>query len=146
MSGSSIEAFWDASAIVPLCVKQSSSVSVEKLYGQYQQAVWWGTVVEVRSAFAREFRNNLITREMYRQAQSRLEALSQGWLEILPTSLLRDTAESLLDRFPLRAADSLQLAAAYEWSFQRPHNFPFIAGDKRLLDAARQLGFQAIEV
>ena len=46
-------AFWDASALVPLCVTQRATPVVEALSAQYQVAVWWSTPVEIRGAFAR---------------------------------------------------------------------------------------------
>jgi hypothetical protein len=62
-----------------------------------------------------------------------------------PTEALRDEAELLLARFPLSAADALQLAAAMTWAGGHPRGRVFICGDARLLDAARRLGFQAVE-
>jgi predicted nucleic acid-binding protein len=64
---------------------------------------------------------------------------------VLPSDSLRDEAERLIDRFPLRAADALQLAAALSWCIGRPKGRVFIAGDRQLLDAARELGFHAVE-
>jgi hypothetical protein len=45
----------------------------------------------------------------------------------------------------MTAADAFQLAAAWIWCEGHPHNRTFISGDKQLLDAARKLGFTAIE-
>jgi predicted nucleic acid-binding protein len=64
---------------------------------------------------------------------------------VLPSDSLRDEAERLIDRFPLRAADALQLAAALSWCIGRPKGRVFISGDRQLLDAARELGFHVIE-
>jgi len=75
-----------------------------------------------------------------------MEKLRQDWVEVAPDHALRSFAEELPDRFSLRAADALQLAAAYTWTMQRPDGRPFISGDKRLLEAAAQLGFRAITV
>jgi len=61
-----------------------------------------------------------------------------------PTEALRAHAEALVDRFPLKAADSLQLAAALAWCGDSPQGRAFISGDKQLLLAASQLGFHAI--
>jgi hypothetical protein len=45
----------------------------------------------------------------------RLEVLEAGWRQILPGDLLGDRALRLLDLYPLRAADSLQVAVAMMW-------------------------------
>jgi hypothetical protein len=62
-----------------------------------------------------------------------------------PSERLRERAESLVERFPLKAADAFQLAAAWEWCLGRPRSRPFISGDGQLLGAARDLGFKVIE-
>src|SRR5205085_11898054 len=47
-------AFWDASAIVPLCCSQPAIGHGRKLLRDVRRmVVWWGTSVEARSAFAR---------------------------------------------------------------------------------------------
>jgi hypothetical protein len=45
----------------------------------------------------------------------------------------------------LKAADAQQLAAALAWCIGRTKGRAFISGDSQLLDAARQLGFHAVE-
>jgi predicted nucleic acid-binding protein len=80
------------------------------------------------------------------QAQARLHRLRQGWSEIQPREGLRTQAESLLDRYQLRAADALQLAAACTWTMNHPNGRAFISADEQLLKAARMMGFQAIEL
>ncbi|HEY1161423.1 MAG TPA: hypothetical protein VGE83_12375 [Terracidiphilus sp.] len=79
------------------------------------------------------------------QAQVALDELRSNWQELLPTDELRSQAERLIDRFPMKAADALQLAAALAWCGGRPRARAVISGDAQLLDAARQLGFQGIE-
>ncbi len=46
-------AFWDTSALVPLCVQQQPGPAVQQLLQQYEIVVWWATSVEMRSAFER---------------------------------------------------------------------------------------------
>ncbi len=79
------------------------------------------------------------------QAQVTLEELRAIWQEVDPSEPLREQAERLVDRFPLKAADAQQLAAALTWCMGRPKGRVFISGDSQLLDAARQLGFLAVE-
>lgn len=79
-------------------------------------------------------------------ALSRLERLRLGWQEIRPDESLRDLACGLVAMYPLRAADSIQLAAALVWCQQRPHGRAFICGDQRLGDAAKAAGFSVIRL
>ena len=58
---------------------------------------------------------------------------------------MREKAEDFVERFPLRAAGALQLASAWSWCLGHLRSRPFISGDKQLLEAAGQLGFEAIQ-
>ena len=140
-----VPAFWDSSSLVPLCIKQGASGTVHQLIHTYQIIVWWATPVEVRSAFARLLRMGHISAAEFSAAQVDLDQLRGGWREIGPSQMLRDDAESFVDRFQLKAADAQQLAAANIWALGRPIGRFFLSGDTQLLEAARQLGFQAIE-
>lgn len=139
-------AFWDASAILPLCVETQASPKVDELYQQYKMMVWWGTSVEIQSALARLQRMKELSSAKVTKSLELLDDLQCKWDEIVPTLSLRDLAEQFPARFGLRAADSLQLAAASIWTMHRPANRPFLSGDQKLLDAARQMGFRAVAV
>jgi uncharacterized protein len=141
-----VSAFWDSSSIVPLCVQQPSSASSHVLTDQCGLVVWWASAVEVRSAIARLVRTRQINARGQVQGIFLLDQLRGEWREIRPNDQVRERAEQLLDRFPLQAADSLQLAAAWIWCQGHPRNRRFISGDVQLLDAARKLGFTAVEV
>jgi len=138
-------AFWDSSALVPLCVKQQATPVVAALSARFGLAVWWSTPVEIRSAFARLVRTGRLTGVGHAQAVIALDRMRQAWQEVEPNEQLRDLAERLIDRFTLKAADAQQLAAALVWCLNRPQGRAFISGDAQLLYAARQLGFKAIE-
>lgn len=139
-------AFWDSSALVPICLQQRFSPAVRELSELYDVVVWWATPVEARSAFARELRAGTLTPVEYRQALQKFNVIRAGWYEIQPAEELREIAEALLERYHLRGADALQLAAAYVWSGRKPFGRPFICCDKRLLDAAREAGFRTVAV
>jgi predicted nucleic acid-binding protein len=138
-------AFWDSSALVPFCARQKASPNTHRLLGQYSVVVWWATPVEVRSALERLLRTGDLSAAERTGAEKRLDRLRKVWSEMAPTEILRDQAEMLLARFPLSAADALQLAAAMTWTSGHPRGRVFICGDARLLDAAEQLGFRTIE-
>jgi predicted nucleic acid-binding protein len=139
------DAFWDSSALVPLCVNQPATPVVKRLSVQYGIAVWWATPVEMLGAFARLLRMGHMTANKQVQSQVLLERMRSGWREVPPSKELRERAERLVGRFPLKAADAHQLAAALTWCLSRPQGRAFISGDSRLLESARQLGFHAIK-
>lgn len=139
-------AFWDTSALVPLCVQQQPSPAVRQLLAQHQIAVWWATPVEMRSAFERLLRMGHLTIPEHSAAGARLETLRRAWRELQPGEALRAQAETFLTRYPLRAADALQLAAAWTWCSGQPQTCAFISADSHLLEAAQQAGFQIVAV
>lgn len=141
-----IAAFWDTSALVPLCVQQSPSATVRQLLIEHQIAVWWATPVEMRSAFERLLRMGQLTILEYAAAGVRLERLRRGWRELQPSEMLRSQAETFLKSHSLKAADALQLAGAWVWSSGNPQSCIFISADLQLLEAAQQVGFQIVAV
>lgn len=138
--------FWDASALVPLCVHEITSRQAQAQFRKLVPVVWWGTEVEIHSAIARLHRRGKLTDAEQKGALSRLELLSRGWREILPTDPLRTLARHVLEHYELRAADSLQLAAALTWCQQRPAKRIFVCADQRLSKAAALAGFSVIEI
>jgi len=139
-------AFWDASALMPLCVDQQSTPVVDRLFQETSIVVWWATTVEIRSGLARLLRLQEISIIELATSHRLVQELRQDWQEIQPSESLRNLAEEFPERFGLRAADALQLAAAAEWAMQKPAGRPFISGDKRLLNAAEQMGFRTVAV
>ena len=134
-------AFWDTSALVPLCVQGQPSPAARLLVQQYSIAVWWATPVEMRSAFERLLRMGHLTYPEHASAGQRLERLRRSWRELQPSEALRAHAERFLTTYSLKAADALQLAAAWTWCAGRPGAALFISGDAQLLGAAQQVGF-----
>ena len=108
--------------------------------------VWWGSLVEVHSAICRLHRDKEITDLDKQGAAARLRLLSRGWSEILPGDQIRESATQSLDKYSLRAADSLQLAASLIWCEQRPSRRSFICGDHQLAEAAETVGFSVLEL
>jgi len=139
-------AFWDASALVALCVQEAASRQAQSHLRRFLPVVWWGSLIEIHSAIARLGRQGSLKDAEKKGALSRLDLLSRGWREILPGDHVRDRARRLLDAHELRAAESLQLAAALTWCRQRPAKRDFVCADQRLAKAAAAAGFAVIEV
>ena len=137
--------FWDASALVAVCVPLQGAPEARLLLHQYKPVVWWGTSVEIWSAVIRLVREGVLTERQQQNAADRLSALRSSWREVQPTIRVRELAESHLTRYKLRAADSLQLAAALDWCSERPKHRYFFSRDRSLADAARQAGFMVID-
>ena len=133
--------FWDSSAIVPLLMEESGREPLLAiLESDPVMVVWWGTPVELASALSRRERDGGLTSAEVTSAIERLRALERGWHEVIPTDALRGRARRLLRVHALRAADSLQLAAALSIAGDDPASVVFVSLDRRLVDAARREG------
>lgn len=138
-------AFWDASAVVPLCVHQDTSTRARQILRKHPDlAVWWATLAETRSAFARAVRNGRADASEHARALRRLAGLSKAWREVDPDNAIRERALQLLDDHPLRTGDAFQLAAALAWCKENPRRRNFVCFDDRLADVAEKVGFNII--
>jgi hypothetical protein len=139
--------FWDASAIVPLLVGEKTTPRMQALAQRDPDMLaWWGSAVECTSALARLDRERALDPVAATVAYQRLALLAAAWHEIEPTELVRENAARFLRVHPLRAADSLQLAAAFIASDRRPASLEVVTLDDRLAEAMRKEGFVLIDV
>jgi uncharacterized protein len=137
--------FWDAPAIVPLCLDEPwTPWLTQDLAEEPLMIVWWGSMVECWSAFARLRREGLFEASDEEHARALLARLATAWTEILPSQAVRDYAARVLQWHPLRTADGLQLAAALVWVQGQPIGQPFVCLDHRVRAAAQREGFLLI--
>lgn len=134
--------FWDASAIVPLIVRQEQSDLMQRLAEEDTAiATWWGSEVECASALARTQREQ---HEDGAEQFDSLAAVAAGWREIHPTREVKTIAVRLLRVHTLRAGDALQLAAAIVAGQRQPERLEFVCLDGRLRAAAAKEGFRVL--
>lgn len=139
--------FWDASAIVPLLMAEPVTKTLQQLAAQGPaMLVWWATEVECASAIARLEREGTLDEPAVIDAFDRLKRLANGWHEVDPSDGIREAAVRFLRVHPLRAADALQLAAAFVAAERRPSSLEVVTLDDRLAAAARKEGFALIDV
>lgn len=139
--------FWDASALVPLLLDEPAQPAlVELLKRDPGMVVWWGSLVECSSAIARREREAALSLKDAAIALERLKALAAAWSEVVASEAVRSAALRLLRVHPLRAADSLQLAAAVVASEGNAGELPFVCLDDRLAQAAAREGFSKVLV
>jgi predicted nucleic acid-binding protein len=139
--------FWDASAIVPMLITEAGTKPIQELAAADPALlVWWATEVECGSAIARLEREGALEPQAAVQSFDRLRRLAQAWHEIDPSDNIREAAIRFLRVHPLRAADALQLAAAFVAAERRPSSLELITLDDRLATAARKEGFSVIDL
>ena len=134
--------FWDSSALVALLAAEPSTPTVQANYLRDPDVVvWWGSPVECASAIARLERDGSLPPAGASESFFRLDALAPSWMEIEPSDEVREAARRFLRVHPLRAADALQLAAAFVAAERRPSTLAFVTLDERLRAAAANEGF-----
>ncbi len=139
--------FWDASAIVPLLHEEPTTQRLRALATRdLNMFVWWASEVECVSALARLARDAVLDLKSLGLALDRLRRLADGWHEIEPNEAARESAMRFLRVHPLRAADALQLAAAFVAAGSRPSSLEFVTLDSRLAAAAEKEGFSLIDI
>lgn len=137
--------YWDASAVVPLLVREADTARREaQLRQDAEVATWWGTRVECASALNRLARSGDMDEKELSVALRRLEMLAAAWTEVLPSDRVRARALRLLRVHALRAADALQLAACLAICADDPGAMIFLCADARLLAAAEKEGLQTV--
>ena len=135
-------AFWDTSAIVPLCCAQAFSAKARALRRKFPHiTIWWGTTVEVHSALNRLAQEGKLNSKSHKAALNVWQGLEAGARVVNPVDKVREIARDLPSAYGLRAMDSFQLAAALVWCQEKPHNRPFITADIDLSNAATQAWF-----
>ena len=134
--------FWDASAIVPLLLAEATTEPLRAiLEDDSDMLVWWASQVECASAIARLRREDALDEDGIDEALDRLNQFAHVWHEVEPSDPIREAAVRFLRLHPLRAADALQLAAAFVSAERRPSSLEVVTLDDRLAAAARKEGF-----
>jgi uncharacterized protein len=131
---------WDASALVPLVVREATTELYTKIAEETQIVTWWGSYLECTSAIARLARRGSAPAQVA-DSYRMLELLAGEWREIGSSEKLRRAAARTLKTHVLRTNDALQLGAAIIASGFEPHTARFVAEDKHLRQAADREGF-----
>jgi hypothetical protein len=137
--------FWDASAVVPLCVAEDASDRLRHLAARTEIVTWCLTTVEVASAIERRAREGAFGATGRAQAIENLLSLRQGWTEIQAVDAVVERSLRLQATHSLRAADAAQLAAALVAVEDRPAAHSFVCSDDRLITAATREGFNTVD-
>ena len=133
--------YWDASALVSLCVKEADTDQLRRLVSK-GIVTWAVSRVEIASAIERRRREERLDQQSRLRAIAALDQLAGAWTEIHAVDAVCERAVRLLAAHPLRSADAMQLAAALVCFSDRPRGHGFVCRDLRLSEAASREGFQ----
>jgi predicted nucleic acid-binding protein len=134
--------FWDSSALVPLVLEEARSPTCRATArGDRDAIVWMFTETEVLAAIHRARLANRLSDDEVGTAERRLERLARAWKVVVDAPTVQKEAREVIRRHRIRAADSLQLAAALLWAKGRPKGRGFVVADHDLALAATADGF-----
>ncbi len=136
--------FLDSSTLVKRYVVETGSIWVQTITTHSSHnTIYVAQIarVEVVSAFARRKREFSLPTRSARAAYLTLLRHTKRQYDVVPmTETIMSLAETLLDKYILRASDAIQLASALEVQSRltaaRLSGIVFVAGDNRLLTAA----------
>ncbi len=137
--------FWDTSAILPLWIAEQGSARAKAWHRNDPDVIVWTlTQVEVLSALARR-------RREAPGATSRLLVIRRDfirawdeWSEVTAVDMVRRHAERIVESYPLRAADAMQIGAAIVAAEDNPTGLEFVTFDENLARAAEHEGFRVL--
>jgi predicted nucleic acid-binding protein len=137
-----LNVFLDSSALAKRYVQEPDSDRVEAILSSASaMGVSVICLSEVVSALCRRRRENELTRQQYLEAKRGLFSDIEDASVVGITDQVIARAVELLERWPLRSADSLHVACAAEWSAQL-----FVSADNRQCSAARAYGLRVEEL
>ncbi|MGC2109534.1 MAG: type II toxin-antitoxin system VapC family toxin [Candidatus Korobacteraceae bacterium] len=122
-------------------MRQGSTPLVSQWYTRFEIVIWWATPVEIAGALARLLRIGHLDAHEWRNAAQSIAKLAETWHVVPPSAAIRAKAIEVVEHYDLRAADSLQLAAASAWCEDAPLGRAFLTLDNRLREAAMLTGF-----
>ena len=134
--------FLDSSALAKRYIKEPGSDRVDAILSSASSlGVSVICLTEIVSALSRCRRERKLTQEQYRRAkQSLFEDITDASVVNLADQVIARAIE-VIERWPLRSSDALQIASAAEWSTDM-----FVSSDRRQCAAARAYGLSVEEL
>jgi predicted nucleic acid-binding protein len=133
-----LNVFFDSSALAKRYIEEKGSDQVQAILSSASAlAVSVICVPEIVSALCRRRRERKVSTEAYRDAKASVLSDIDDATVIGITDEVIAQAVALLEQFPLRSADALDIACASEWSADL-----FVSADDRQCKAARARGLR----
>jgi predicted nucleic acid-binding protein len=137
--------FWDTSAIIPLWIAEQGSTRAKAWYRNDPEVIVWTlTRVEIFSALARRRREAPAAASRLLTVRRDFIRAWEQWSEVTAIEIVRRHAERIVESYPLRAADALQIGAAVLAGEDNPAGLEFVTFDENLAHAAEREGFRVL--
>lgn len=129
--------YFDSSAMVKRYLDEEGSYKVNKMLDEASVvATSILTYPEILSAFIRKQRMRDIPKDAYAEASSALESEWSYFFIIQFSDQLYPTITRIIERYEMKAADSIHLASALWLKHSVKENVSFVSSDTSLLKAA----------
>lgn len=137
--------FWDTSAIIPLWIAEQGSFRARAWYRNDPEVIVWTlTRAEAFSALARRRREEPAAASHLLAARRDFIRAWEHWSEVTAIEIVRRHAERVVESYPLRAADALQIGAALSAAENNPADLELVTFDENLAVAAEREGFRVL--
>lgn len=138
--------YMDSSALVKRYAVEKGCRSVSTLVDSGEEiATTRLTYVETLAALARKKRAGQVEEAHYRAVRDRF---LDDWSHFNAADLgekVLERCRGVVELFPLRGPDAVQLATALEFQSLVSKTLLFVSSDQRLLDAARKSGLRTLD-
>jgi predicted nucleic acid-binding protein len=137
-----VNVFADSSALAKRYIADEKSEHLDKLLEKASSlAVSSVCLPEIISALCRRVRERLLTKPQYLAAKAALEADLEDASVIALIDEVLLGAVGLLEAYPLRASDAIQISSALVWGADE-----FVSADSRQCAAARSAGLKVVHL
>ncbi|MEQ1931792.1 MAG: type II toxin-antitoxin system VapC family toxin [Parvularculaceae bacterium] len=141
--------FLDTSALVKLYVQEPGTARLRDLVRSEEEhrfAVLSISAVEARSGIRRRQREGDIDPNSADQILAALQRdMEEKFVRQSVNDAVIETASELVDRYPLRAYDAMQLGGCVMLGSSDVGAVTFLCSDQRLIDAARSEGISVLD-
>jgi uncharacterized protein len=140
--------FLDSSALVKRYVRETGTDAVARLFRRRSSklAASGLALVEVPSALIRRARQGDLRMEQARAQAEQLAADMEELYVVEPRKTVLDLAKELVERWPIRAYDAVQLGSAVRLARASGSAVTFTCADRGLASAAAGEGLKALRV
>ena len=140
-------AYFDTSALIKRYVRERGSSQVLSWLGRHNVLSSVITPIEIFSAFARKKRDRELSEQDFLMTLSRIQNERVRWELIEVGEAVLNRAEQIVQGpVPVRALDAIHIASLTTFEAATGTRIPFITGDGRQREAAKQMKLNVIWV
>jgi uncharacterized protein len=139
--------YLDSSALIKRFVAEKGSTFVDHILKRHRPiSTSRLSYLEIYSCFARLKRKGSISERAHVSVAKQLETEFPTYRTVELTRDLFEIARSLIEKYPLRSLDAIQLASAARLKQVAGDLLIFAGANRKLLDAASAEGFRVVDV